>query len=94
MPPFFMKLNKTAFKEAVIDTAVGVVINFPLTWFVLFCMLYFTQSALLISVVQASVLTIVAIIRKYLVRIHFERKGLYKQSTQASKQRRVQVENK
>jgi hypothetical protein len=89
-----MKLNKTAFKEAVVDTAVGIVINFPLTWFVLFCMLYFTQSALLISVVQASVLTIVAIIRKYLVRIHFERKGLYKQSTQTSKQRRVQVENK
>jgi ABC-type bacteriocin/lantibiotic exporter with double-glycine peptidase domain len=76
------KLNKPAFIESVTDTMLGFCINFPLSWLVLFVMLYFTQSALLISIVQVVLLTIVAIIRRYLTRIYFERKGLHKQSTQ------------
>lgn len=88
------KIDKKAFLESITDTAVGFVINFPLSWAVLFSMLYFTQDALYISLIQVLVLTIVAIVRKYITRIYFkgltykdEGKRLYKQSSQSSTKR-------
>ena len=94
------KIDKKAVLESVTDTAVGFVINFPLSWGVLVFMLYFTQDALYISLVQVAVLTVVAIVRKYVTRIYFkgltykdERKRLYKQGSQKTSKRNIQVED-
>ena len=88
------KIDQKALLESVTDTALGFVINFPLSWAVLFCMLYFTQDALYISLVQVAILTVVAIVRRYVTRIYFrdltyknERKGFHKQSPQSSTER-------
>ena len=67
-----MKINKKAMKEAIFDTALGL----PINWFfayitIVVLMLFGVNSAFYISVAQVIVLTILALIRKYLVRIYF-----------------------
>ena len=67
-----MKNNKKAMKEAIFDTALGL----PINWFfayitIVVLMLFGVNSAFYISVAQVVVLTILALIRKYLVRIYF-----------------------
>jgi|TARA_Y100000114_G_scaffold110850_1_gene104563 ABC-type bacteriocin/lantibiotic exporter with double-glycine peptidase domain len=67
-----MKINKKAMKEAIFDTALGL----PINWFfayitIVVLMLFGVNSAFYISVAQVVVLTILALIRKYLVRIYF-----------------------
>ena len=59
-------------KEAIFDTALGL----PINWFfayitIVVLMLFGVNSAFYISVAQVIVLTILALIRKYLVRIYF-----------------------
>ncbi len=66
------QIDKKAMLESVTDTALGFCVNFPLSWLVLFSMLYFTQDALLISVIQTFVLTVTAIIRRYITRLYFK----------------------
>tara|TARA_R100000773_G_C4219090_1_gene117628 strand:- start:588 stop:830 length:243 start_codon:yes stop_codon:yes gene_type:complete len=68
-----MKINKKALKEAVFDTALGL----PINWFfayivILVLMLFGINSAFLISIAQVVVLTVLALIRKYMVRIYFK----------------------
>tara|TARA_X000001388_G_scaffold77263_1_gene77294 strand:+ start:1578 stop:1814 length:237 start_codon:yes stop_codon:yes gene_type:complete len=68
-----MKINKKAMKEAIFDTALGL----PINWFfayitIVVLMLFGINSALAISIAQVVVLTILALIRKYLVRIYFK----------------------
>jgi ABC-type protease/lipase transport system fused ATPase/permease subunit len=96
-----MKIDKKAMLESVTDTSVGFCINFPLAWLVLYIMLFFTKDPLLISVVQASTLTVTAIVRRYVTRIYFkgltykdERERLHQQSAQSTPKRNIQVENK
>ena len=60
-------------KEAIIDTTIGL----PINWFfayitIVVLMLFGINSALMISIAQVVVLTILALIRKYLVRIYFK----------------------
>jgi len=69
-----IKLDKPALKESVADTFVGTAINLPLVWVVLSLCLMFTQNALIISLAQAGVLTVVAIIRRYCTRMWFKNK--------------------
>lgn len=66
------KLDKAALKESMADTFMGTAINLPLVWVVLTICLMFTQNALIISVAQAGVLTVVAIIRRYCTRMWFK----------------------
>jgi len=66
------KLDKAALKESIADTFMGTAINLPLVWVVLTICLMFTQNALIISVAQAGVLTVVAIIRRYCTRMWFK----------------------
>ena len=66
------KLDKAALKESIADTFMGTAINLPLVWIVLTICLMFTQNALIISVAQAGVLTVVAIIRRYCTRMWFK----------------------
>jgi|TARA_E500000178_G_C17036909_1_gene763931 hypothetical protein len=66
-----MQIDRKALLESVTDTSLGFIINFPLSWLVLFLMLMFTQDALLISIIQTTVITVTAIIRRYITRIYF-----------------------
>ena len=66
------KLDKPALKESMADTFMGTAINLPLVWLVLTVCLMFTENALIISVAQASLLTVVAIIRRYCTRMWFK----------------------
>tara|TARA_R100001086_G_scaffold112796_1_gene57546 strand:+ start:9937 stop:10179 length:243 start_codon:yes stop_codon:yes gene_type:complete len=73
-----MKINSRAMKEAIIDTTIGL----PINWFfayitIVVLMLFEINSAFVISIVQVVVLTILAIIRKYLVRIYFKQGDAY-----------------
>jgi RNA 3'-terminal phosphate cyclase len=68
-----MKINKKAAKEAIFDTVLGL----PINWFfayitIVVLMLFGINSAFAISIAQVVVLTILALIRKYLVRIYFK----------------------
>ena len=67
-----MKFDKKAFIESVTDTTLGAAFNFPIAWGSLAVLLLFTQDALLISIVQLTILTIAAIIRRYCTRIYFK----------------------
>jgi len=66
------KLDKPALKESMADTFMGTAINLPLVWLVLTVCLMFTENALIISIAQASLLTVVAIIRRYCTRMWFK----------------------
>lgn len=66
------KLDKPALKESMADTFMGTAINLPLVWLVLTICLMFTENALIISIAQASLLTVVAIIRRYCTRMWFK----------------------
>ena len=69
-----IKLDKAALKESMADTFMGTAINLPLVWVVLTICLVFTQNAFIISLAQAGVLTVVAIIRRYCTRMWFKNK--------------------
>jgi len=67
-----MKIDRKAFIESVTDTTLGAAFNFPISWATLALLLMFTTDALLISVVQLTVLTVAAIVRRYCTRIYFD----------------------
>lgn len=70
-----MSLNTVSLKEAVSDTALGTVINFPLNYvMVLFCF-WMEMTALVMTIFMTSVLFVFAVIRKYYVRIYFDKKN-------------------
>ena len=67
-----MILNKEAFKESFSDTILGTLVNFPLNYaMVLFC-LWMEMNALTMTIFMTSILFILAIARKYYVRIYFD----------------------
>lgn len=70
-----MKFNRKAFVESVTDTILGAAFNFPISWATLAILLVFTTDALFISIIQLTVLTIAAIIRRYCTRVYFEKRN-------------------
>jgi len=75
-----MKIDKPALKEATVDTMLGAIVNFPLSWLTITIVLLFTHNSFIISLSQLIVLSILAIIRRYYTRVYFDkhnkRKGL------------------
>jgi len=69
-----LKVDRMAAIESVADTVSGLMINIPIVWITLSICLYFDQGATVITAVQAVVLTIVALIRKYCVRVWFKKR--------------------
>lgn len=65
--------DKAAWKEAISDTVIGTIINFPLNmlamWFIFEANLTVFQSSMLLW----AVFTSIAIVRKYTLRIYFEK---------------------
>jgi|TARA_R110000764_G_scaffold49091_1_gene108714 hypothetical protein len=68
-----MKIDRRVLKESLSDVGVGLVIALPLSFIVLNLCDYFNCSLLATSVIQTSVFTCVAIVRKYCVRIVFKK---------------------
>tara|TARA_R100001480_G_scaffold152672_1_gene154936 strand:- start:292 stop:522 length:231 start_codon:yes stop_codon:yes gene_type:complete len=69
-----LKVDRMAAIESAADTVSGLMINIPIVWITLSICLYFDQGATVITAVQAVVLTIVALIRKYCVRVWFKKR--------------------
>ena len=66
--------NRKAWIEAISDTALGSLINFPLNIVILTITFELELTVLQTSVVLAVTFTILAIIRKYMVRSFFSKK--------------------
>tara|TARA_S200002703_G_scaffold151370_2_gene150674 strand:+ start:1970 stop:2206 length:237 start_codon:yes stop_codon:yes gene_type:complete len=67
-----MKIDKDALKESIIDTSIGLPINWLFAYLTLLLLYLFDiTDILIISIAQVTVLTILAIIRKYCVRVYF-----------------------
>ena len=69
------KTEKTAFRESVIVVMSGMVINFPLQTFLLWLTIdnWSWTNTLLISIFTQTILTLVALIRVYSIRMRFTR---------------------
>jgi len=67
-------MNFLALKESVTDTAAGFIINFPLNIILLTIAAKMALTVLQTSVVLAVALTVVAILRKYIIRCYFSKK--------------------
>lgn len=70
-----MKLNKPAFREVLTDTLIATLINFPLNFLLIWFAFRIELSAFMTTVFCTSLLFIIAMIRKYYIRIHFERRA-------------------
>tara|TARA_R100000278_G_scaffold60601_1_gene49334 strand:+ start:31 stop:306 length:276 start_codon:yes stop_codon:yes gene_type:complete len=80
-----MKYDKQALKEAVIDTLLGAMVNFPLSWLTIYLVLIFTTNSFIISLSQLIILSILAIIRRYYIRVYFQEKIEKKKRKQMAK---------
>jgi hypothetical protein len=78
--------KKAALKEAVTDTALALVINFPLNILLLEIAGWIgindndSSDNIILSIFLTAVFTTVAIIRKYYVRLYFNKKHLKKEA--------------
>ena len=70
-----MKLDKNALREATVDTMLGAIVNFPLSRLTITIVLLFTHNSFIISLSQLIVLSILAIIRRYLTRVYFDKRN-------------------
>jgi hypothetical protein len=71
------KLNKPALKEALTDTALGAMINVPLNLVLLWWADIVNMSILSTGILLSVVFTIIAIVRKYMLRSFFEKKSCH-----------------
>ena len=68
-----MKIDLYAMKESLSDVAVGIIIALPVSYIVLNVCKYLEVTLLTTSIIQTTVFTLIAIIRKYIVRITFKK---------------------
>jgi hypothetical protein len=67
-----MKIDRNALKEAGVDTLLGAIVNFPLSWLTLSIVLIFTTNSFILSLSQLIILSFLAIIRRYYTRVYFK----------------------
>lgn len=70
-----------AFKEAVTDTAIGSVINVPLNFIMISLAFYWSLTALETTIFMTCVFTVLAIVRKMYIRLHFHKRYRKKENT-------------
>ena len=78
--------KKAALKESLADTMAGLVINLPMNYALLAFGLYLELGALALTLFMTGVFTIIAVIRKYLIRLHFMSRNTDSDSTVAMAQ--------
>ena len=69
-----MQIDRRAAKEVFVDTLVDTVINFPMNFVLIWFAFRMELSAFVTTVFCTASLFIVALIRKYYIRLHFARK--------------------
>ena len=70
-----MKVDKKAFKESISDTLFGTAINFPLNYVMVAFCLAMDMGALQMTVFMTSCLFVLAVVRKYYVRVWFDKRN-------------------
>lgn len=65
--------NKKAWIESISDTIVGSMINFPLNVTLLYMSRYLDLTVLQTSIFLSVVFTVIAIVRKYMIRNYFSK---------------------
>ena len=78
--------KKAALKESITDTAAGLIINLPANYALLAFGLYLEMGALALTLFMTSVFTVIAVIRKYYIRLHFMSRNTDSDSTLAMEQ--------
>ena len=81
-----MKIDYPALKEAIVDTMLGAMINFPLSWLTIYLVLIFTTNSFIISLSQLIILSLLAIIRRYYIRVYFQERQIRKQKKYGQQQ--------
>lgn len=66
--------SKKAWTEAISDTVIGTIINFPLNMLAMWFIFRYEMTVVESSVVLWFVFTVIAVIRKYYIRIYFSKK--------------------
>ena len=69
-----IKIDKASMEEAVNDVGIGLVLSFPISYGLLRLCSYLEVSLVATSVIQVSVFTLVAVVRKYMVRVYYKEK--------------------
>ena len=67
------KLDKAAFKEALLDVSVGFVMAFPVALAVISFCRWVGFGVITTAVFQTIVFTLVSFTRKYFIRVHFKK---------------------
>lgn len=70
-----MKINRAALIESISDTVIGMSINFPMNTVLLYVAMRAEMTVLQTSVFMTIIFTIFAIVRKYILRLHFSKKN-------------------
>ena len=70
-----IKIDKASMEEAVNDVGIGLVLSFPISYGLLRLCSYLEVSLVATSVIQVSVFTLVAVVRKYMVRVYYKERG-------------------
>ena len=70
-----MKIDKASMEEAVNDVGIGLVLSFPISYGLLKLCSYLDVSLVATSVIQVLVFTLVAVVRKYMVRVYYKERG-------------------
>lgn len=70
-----MKIDKDSMEEAVNDVGIGLVLSFPISYGLLKLCSYLEVSLVATSIIQVSVFTLVAVVRKYMVRVYYKERG-------------------
>jgi hypothetical protein len=68
-------MHKNALKESIFDTVLGTLVNFPLNYILIAFCLSLNMSAFYMAVFMTTILFILAVVRKYFVRIFYERRN-------------------
>ena len=84
------KTEKAALQESVVQVGVALAINFPLQTFMLWLMIekWHWESALLISLTTTFIMTVVALIRTYMIRMEIEKRrrhGIWRKQRRRSR---------
>ena len=72
-----MNIDKKALKESMSDTLFGTAINFPLNYVMVAFCLTMGMSAIQMTIFMTSCLFVLAVIRKYYVRVWFDKRNRY-----------------
>ena len=68
-------LHKQALKESLSDTVLGTMVNFPLNYVLIAFCLSLEMGALEMTIFMTSILFILAVGRKYYMRLYFAKKN-------------------